>query len=156
DVETAERSKVLALTGEARAREEFIRSVVESLHEGVVALDSHGRVTAWKRAMETRYEIAAAEVLGRDFFELFPPGKREAWGLSLRRLLDGAIEQFVLEGVEHDTLRKGRVIQNLKGTRLRQNGADAGAVLLVEDITHRVGLERSARQAEKMAAVGTL
>jgi signal transduction histidine kinase len=31
-----------------------------------------------------------------------------------------------------------------------------GAVLLVEDITGRVALERSARQAEKLAALGTL
>jgi len=156
DVETAERSKVLALTGEAREREEFIRSVVESLHEGVVALDRDGRVTAWNHAMETRYEIAAAEILGRDFFEVFPAVRREPWGASLRQLLDGAIETFVLEGVEHESLRKGRVVQNLKGTRLRRNGAPAGAVLLVEDITEHVGLERSARQGEKMAAVGTL
>jgi PAS domain S-box-containing protein len=156
DVETAERLKVLALTGEAREREEFIRSVVESLHEGVVALDRDGRITAWNRAMEVRYDIAAAEVLGREFFEMFPAARREAWGTSLRRLLDGEIEELVLEGVAHESLRAGRVVQNLKGTRLRRNGAPAGAVLLVEDITEQVGLERSARQAEKMAAVGTL
>jgi PAS domain S-box-containing protein len=156
EVETAERRKVLALTGEAREREEFIRSVVESLHEGVVALDREGRVTAWNRAMEVRYDVAAAEVLGREFFDVFPAARREAWGASLRRLLEGDGEEFVLEGVAHETLRAGRVVQNLKGTRLRRDGAPAGAVLLVEDITERVGLERSARQAEKMAAVGTL
>ena len=156
DVETAERLKVLALTGEAREREEFIRSVVESLQEGVVALDRDGRITAWNRAMETRYEVSAAEVLGRDFFEVLPAVQREPWADSLRRLLAGEIEEFVLEAVEHQTLRKGHVVLNLKGNRLRRNVAPGGAVLLVEDITERMGLERSARQAEKMAAVGTL
>ena len=156
DVETAERLKVLALTGEAREREEFIRGVVESLQEGVVALDRDGRITAWNRAMETRYEVSAAEVLGRDFFEVFPAVRREPWADSLRKLLDGEIEEFVLEAVEHQTLRKGRVVMNVKGNRLRRNVATGGTVLLVEDITERVGLERSALQAEKMAAVGTL
>ncbi len=156
DLETAEQLKVLALTGEAREREEFIRSVVESLQEGVVALDRGGRITAWNRAMETRYEVNAAEVLGRDFFEVFPAVPHEPWAESLRQLLDGEIEEFVLEAVEHQTLRKGRVVQNLKGNRLRHAVAPRGAVLLIEDITERVGLERSAHQAEKMAAVGTL
>jgi len=156
DVETAERLKVLALTGEAREREEFIRGVVESLQEGVVALDRDGRITAWNRAMATRYEVSAAEVLGRDFFEVFPAVRREPWADSLRKLLDGEIEEFVLEAVEHQTLRKGRVVMNVKGNRLRRNVATGGTVLLVEDITERVGLERSALQAEKMAAVGTL
>lgn len=156
DVETTERSKVLALTDEAREREEFIRSVVESLSEGVIALDRDGRVVAWNRALETRYQVSAAEVLGRDFFDVFPAVGRETWSGPLRRLLEGQIEEFVLEAAEHQTLRRGRVVLNLKGTRLRGAGAPAGAVLLVEDITERVGLERAAHQAEKMAALGTL
>ena len=130
--------------------------MVESLQEGVVALDRDGHITAWNRAMEMRYEVSAAEVLGRDFFEVFPAVRREPWADSLRKLLDGEIEEFVLEAVEHQTLRMGRVVLNLKGNRLRRNVAPGGTVLLVEDITERVGLERSARQAEKMAAVGTL
>jgi len=156
DVESTERLKVLALTAEAREREEFIRGVVESLSEGVIALGRDGRIVAWNRALETRYHVSAAEVLGRDFFDVFPAVGREAWSGALRRLLDGEIEEFVLDAVEHQTLRKGRVVLNLKGTRLRPGGGVDGVVLLVEDITERVGLERSARQAEKMAAVGTL
>jgi two-component system, NtrC family, sensor kinase len=58
--------------------------------------------------------------------------------------------------MDHETLRKGRVIQNLKGSLLRQNGRPAGAALLIQDVTERVALERSTRQAEKLAALGTL
>jgi PAS domain S-box-containing protein len=154
--ETAERLKVFALTSEAREREEYIRGVVESLSEGVIAIDNDGRIATWNRALETRYAVSAAEVLGRNFFEVFPVVRHESWGRSLRQLLDGGIEAFALEGVEHRTLRGKHVILNIKGTRLRHGGASAGVVLLVEDITDRVALERSARQTEKMAAVGTL
>jgi PAS domain S-box-containing protein len=157
DLETAERLKVSTLTTEAQARERFIQSVVDDLGEGLIALDVAGRVRAWNRAMETRSGVPASEVMGHDLFEFFPQMQRDAWGESLRRLLRGELEEFAFEAVEHETLRGGRVVvQNLKGSLLRESGRPAGAVILVEDITERVGLERSARQAEKLAAVGTL
>ncbi|MBI4637738.1 MAG: PAS domain S-box protein [Candidatus Rokubacteria bacterium] len=156
DIEEGERHQVLALSAEAREREQFVRSVVETLSEGIVALDREGRVVAWNRAMERRYAVAAAEVMGRKFFEFFPSALREPWGESFARLLGGEIEEFTLEAVEHETLRVGRVVQNLKASLLRRNGQPAGAVLLIEDITTRIALERAARQAEKLAALGTL
>lgn len=156
DVEERERRKVATLSDEVQARERFILSVVESIREGVIALDSDACVVAWNQAMETRYGVAAAEVLGRNLFEFSPSLRREPWSADLERLLRGEIEKFTAEGVERETLWKGRVVQNLKGSLLKQAGRPVGAVLLVEDITERVELERSVRQAEKLAALGTL
>lgn len=156
DIEERDRLEVAALNLEVRAREQFITNVVESLRDGLVVLDPEGRVQAWNRAMETRYEIQAQEVLGRPFLDVNPNWKREGLAEPIERLLRGEIEEFALEGVEHETLKKGRVILNVKGSLLRENLAPSGAVLLIEDITERVALERSARQAEKLAALGTL
>jgi PAS domain S-box-containing protein len=156
DIEARERLRVAALNTAARERERFIEGVVESLKEGVVALDPAGRLIAWNNAMESRYGIVAAEVLGKDFFEFFPAASREPWSTGLRQLIRGEIEEFSAEGVEHETLRKGRVVQNIKGSLLRDGARLMGAVLLIEDITDHVALERSARQAEKLAALGTL
>src|SRR3970282_761046 len=72
------------------------------------------------------------------------------------RLLGGEIEHFTLEAVAHETLRRGRVVQNLKGSLLRQGGQPAGAGLFIQDLTGGGALERSAGQAEKLAALGTL
>ena len=155
-VEDAERLAVATLTGEAQSREQFIRSVVESLSEGVVALDLEGRVVAWNRAMAERYGIDASEVVGRGFLDCFPSYRQEALAGPLDRLLRGEAGGFALEAVEHETLRRGHVVQNIKGSLLRQSGRPAGAVLLIEDITGQVALERSARQAEKLVALGTL
>lgn len=156
DIEERDRLEVAALNLEVRAREQFITNVVESLRDGLVVLDPEGRVQAWNRAMETRYEIQAQEVLGRPFLDVNPNWKREGLAEPIERLLRGEIEEFALEGMEHETLKKGRVILNVKGSLLRENLAPSGAVLLIEDITERVALERSARQAEKLAALGTL
>jgi PAS domain S-box-containing protein len=155
-LEESERLAVATLTGDMQVREQFIQSVIESLGEGLVTLDLEGRVTGWNRAIVERYGIAAAEVIGRRFLDCSPNYAQEGLGEPLRRLLGGEIEHFTLEALTHDTLRKGRVVQNLKGTLLRQGGWPTGAVLLIQDITERVALERSARQTEKLAALGTL
>jgi PAS domain S-box-containing protein len=156
EVEEAERMTVLRLSAEASEREQYIRSVLESLSEGVLALAPDGRIVAWNQALERRYGVAASEVLGRSFFGYFPGAAREGWAESLQRLLRGEIEEFSLQGVEHETLRKGRVVLNLKGGLVRRQGRPAGAVMLVEDISERVGLQRAAEQSEKLAALGTL
>jgi PAS domain S-box-containing protein len=155
-VEEAERLAVTTLTGQAQVREQFIRSVVESLSEGLVALDLEGRVVAWNRAMEERHGLASGEVLGRVFLDIFPNYRRETVAEPLGRLLRGEVAAFALDAVVHDTLRRGRVVQSMKGTLLRQSGRPAGAVLLLQDITERVAFERSVRQSEKLTGLGTL
>jgi PAS domain S-box-containing protein len=155
-VEESERLAVARLSGDMRRREQFIRGVVESLGEGLVTLDLEGRVTGWNRAIEERYGIAAAEVIGHNILDRFPSYAQEGLAAPLRRLLGGEIEDFTLEALTHETERSGQVVQNLRGTLLRQDGRPAGAVLLIQDITERVALERSARQSEKLAALGTL
>ena len=156
EVEQRERLRGATLSAEILDRERFIQSVVDNLSEGVFALDADGRIVAWNRAMETRYDVPAAEVAGRSYFECFPAAAREPWSKSLGRLLRGEIEEFAEEGVDHQSLRTGMVVQNIKGRLLREGARPAGAVLLIEDITERVGIERAARQAEKLAALGTL
>ncbi|MFQ5830707.1 MAG: nitrogen regulation protein NR(II) [Candidatus Methylomirabilia bacterium] len=156
EVEQRERHEITRLTQEARAREAFIRNVVESLRDGVIVLDRYGCVVAWNRAMVDRYDISPNEVLGQRFTDYFPNYKREGIAEPLDRLLQGETEEIALEAVRHESLKKGRVVLNLKGSLLRENGIPTGAVIVVEDMTERVALERSARQAEKLAALGTL
>src|SRR5574341_194029 len=156
DIEERERLRALTLAAEVRDRERFIVNVIENLSEGVFALDRQGRFVAWNRAMEDRYGVSVHEVLGRHYLECFPAMGREAFAEPLARLLRGEMEGFALESVPHETKKKGRVILNVKGALLRERGQPAGAVLLVEDITQRLALERSARQADRLAALGTL
>jgi two-component system sensor histidine kinase AtoS len=156
DVEDSERREILALSARAQDREQFIQNVVGSLGEGLIALDREGRVTAWNQTLETRYDVSAAEALGRTLFEINPALKGEALAEPLNRLLRGELERFTLEAMDHQTLRKGRVTLKIKASLLRHEGQPAGAVLLIEDITDRVAMERAARQSDKLAALGTL
>ncbi|MBI4592586.1 MAG: PAS domain-containing protein [Candidatus Rokubacteria bacterium] len=156
DVEEAERLRVMTLSVEAREREAFIRSVVESLREGVIALDRAGRIVAWNHALEQRYGVPAADVLGRTLAEVNPEFAGGALAEPLARLLRGETEEFTVDGLEHRTLRRGPITLNVKGGLLRRSGQPVGGVLLLDDVTDRVALERAARQADKLAALGTL
>ncbi len=162
DVEERERLEIGTLTVAAQERERFIQGVVESLREGVVALDRAGRIVAFNRAMEAQSGLVAADVMGRPFLEVFPGYRHESLQDPLDALLRGETEGFTLEAVEHEfgiagsDGGRGRAIQNLKGSLLRQRGEPAGAVLLIQDVTERVAFERAARQAEKLAALGTM
>ena len=155
-IEERERLEVAALTTAARERERFIQSVVESLREGVVALDRAGGIVAFNRAMEAQTGLAARDVAGRPFFDVFPAYRRKVLRAPLEQLLRGETEGFTLEAVEHERMGGGRAVENLKGSLLRQHGEPAGVVLLVQDITEQVALERGARQSEKLAALGTM
>jgi len=155
-IEDRERLEVAALTAAAQERERFIQSVVESLREGVVMLDRAGGIVAFNRAMEAQTGLAAWDVAGRPFFDVFPAYRRKVLRAPLEQLLRGETEGFTLEAVEHERPGGGRAVENLKGSLLRQHGEPAGAVLLVQDITEQVALERGARQSEKLAALGTM
>src|SRR5262245_785033 len=156
DLELRERAHVASLTAEANDRERYIRSVMESLREGLIALDSDGCILAWNRTMEQWCGVPSDELLGRALFDVNPNFKHEAVAEPLRRLLRGEIEELKLDGVAHDTLKGEHVTWNIHGSLMRQGAAASGAVLLIEDITGRMSLERGARQAEKLAALGTL
>ncbi len=156
DVEERERLRVTSLTAQAHERDRYIHNVVESLREGLIALDREGRIVAWNPTMEQWCGVTGAELAGRALFDVNPNFKREAVAEPLQQLLRGEIEEFKLDGVAHETLRGEHVAWNIRGSLIHQGSLPTGAVLLIEDITQRIGLERVARQSEKLAALGTL
>jgi two-component system, NtrC family, sensor kinase len=151
-----ERLRVAALTRAAGERDRYIRNVMESLREGLIGLDHEGRITAWNPTMERWCGVSERDLAGRTLFDVNPNLKRETLAEPLQRLLRGEIDGFKLDAVEHETLRGDHVAWNVSASLLRQAGLPAGAVLLIEDITERRGLERAAKQSEKLAALGTL
>ena len=146
---------------EARRRlvqeSEYARNVIQNITDGIIGMDSELRIRTWNRAMVERYGIAESEVLGRPLFEAFPALEREGLGKELNRLLSGERRTFSLRNFEHETVRRGRVVLNIRGSALRGSTDQVeGAVLAIEDMTDRMSLEREVQQAEKLAVVGQL
>jgi PAS domain S-box-containing protein len=136
---------------------EYARSVIQNVTEGIIGLDREYRIRTWNRAIVERYGISESEVLGRDLFEAFPNLQREGLQQELEPLLHGERRTFSLRHFEHETLHRGRVILNIRGSALRGPTDEVtGAVLAIEDVTDRVVLEREVEQAEKLAVLGQL
>lgn len=146
---------------EARQRlvreSEYARNVIQSITDGIIGLDAACRIRTWNRAMADRYGIPETEVLGRDLFEAFPLLGQEGLRKEVDLLLSGKSRDFSLRYFEHETLRRGRVVLNIRGSALLGATDEiAGAVLAIEDVTDRVSMAQEVQQAEKLAVVGQL
>ncbi|MGH7395866.1 MAG: PAS domain S-box protein, partial [Candidatus Methylomirabilales bacterium] len=155
--ERRRRREMTQLNRDLTEQRERIKEIVETMQDGVIVLDREGKVTHWNRALEERYGVKREEVLGRDFLDAFPALREEGFPAFLEQVYAGRAGAVTLERFAHRTLRRGDVVLNLKGTAMRDlRGEVQGALITVEDVTERVGLEKAIQQAEKMAAIGTL
>ena len=146
---------------EARRRlleeSERTRNVIQSITNGIIGVDTEERIRTWNRAMTDRYGIQESEVLGRKLFDAFPTLESEGLRAEVGRLLTNQAREFELRYFEHETLRRGRVVLNIRGSALRGATDEVvGAVLAIEDMTDRVALSQEVQQAEKLAVVGQL
>jgi PAS domain S-box-containing protein len=140
-----------------RDLQEHLENIMSSITNGIIAVDLDRRVTAWNRIVEQRNGITSAEANGRPLAEVLPALGAEGVIEALDALLRGASEAIHLQELEHQTLKQGKMIVNLDGYPLRDSqGELKGAVLVIEDVTGRVALERQMRQTEKLTALGTL
>ncbi len=137
---------------------EFSDNVLQSLDNGLVVSDPGGRILWWNRALEHLYGVSAASATGRRLEEVFDRHFVEAVTAALREQPDGATLSRV-PLVSHRA-PDDRLLLNVTIVPLRQQRdleADAtGSVLILEDITARVELEKQLQVSEKMASIGLL
>jgi PAS domain S-box-containing protein len=152
-----ERREILALNLTLEAKERFIRSVVESLRDGIAILDLERRVVGWNQALGVHSGVPLDEIRGRPFFDAFPNFRAEGLEPYLDRLYAGTEEAFALDRFAHVSRGTGPMTIDLKGSVIRgPGGGIEGVVLHLENVTERVKLEHSVQESEKLAAIGTL
>lgn len=138
-----------------RRQFELTRAIMESLGEGVCALDHAGRFTRMNPAASTMLGWSGAELLGKDFHERLHPSHA-----STQDGLPGEPCSLM------DVLRNGRTIHcedifsRKDGTRfpvayvaspIISDNQIAGCVIAFHDITARKQLESALRQNERDA-----
>jgi PAS domain S-box-containing protein len=152
-----ERQEIMALNLSLEARERFIRSVIDSLRDGIAVLDPERRVVGCNAALETHTGVSLEEVRGQPFFDAFPGFRTEGLEPFVDRLYRDEQEAFVLERFQHVSGVTGPMILDIKGSVIRGARGDVeGVVLHVVNITDRVRLEQSVQESEKLAAIGAL
>jgi PAS domain S-box-containing protein len=131
---------------------DFNENIVESISVGVLAVDLEDRIESWNSQMEVMYAMPRSHVLGQKLSDVFPAP---------------FVEEFY-------RVRQNPGIHNLYKFRLNTRAGDIrianvaiaplvtkkfsviGRLIIVDDITERIGLESQLSQAEKMSSIGLL
>jgi len=142
-----------------RESEEYLRSIVSYLVDGLVAVDDQLRIVSFNPAAEKIFDYTATEVIGRSVDLLVPPDENKSEHL-LFRIAAADVEKGRGKGQQMAEVfgqRKGGetfpmdlavgVFDHTAGRRL---------IGLVRDITSRTEDQRRLNQAQKMEAIGQM
>ena len=134
---------------------EFSENILESLNDGIAVVDRNDRILRWNRRLEEVYGVRHEAAVGRRLDQVFDSGFFEVLSSARREQPEGAAFYRVPLATRHQPAR--RLLVNVGTTPLRDSdGAIAGTVLIVEDISARVQLEEQLQISEKMASIGLL
>jgi PAS domain S-box-containing protein len=145
-------SQLQAKADEVQRLHQFSDNVFESLSDGLVVVDLEDRVLRWNRRAEMLVGVDRGRAVGRRLAALFSRPFVDAL-TSARRDSPGGASLFRLPLVQN----KGERLVNVAVAPLKTaESAQAGWIIVIEDVTERANLEEQLRLSEKMAAIGLL
>ena len=135
---------------------QFGDSVVESLSDGLFVIDLDDRVLRWNRRLEQMFQFDRTRAIGRRISALFPASFVELLMSARRETPEGAT--LLRASLTSGPAGLARPLLVNAGIAPFQttDGAKAGWIIVIEDITDRASLEEQLRVSEKMAAIGLL
>jgi len=129
------------------------QQIFESIMSGLLTTDSEYRITSFNPEAERISGYRAAEVTGRMLDEVIPGARavleREA---TSRRRRDGSRRRLLFRDRHGNERHLGLAGSPLGGG----NAEPSGSVLIFQDVTRVVEMERELRRSERLAAVGEL
>ncbi|MBI5496829.1 MAG: response regulator [Deltaproteobacteria bacterium] len=142
-----------------RTSEQFVRTILDTIDEGLIVVDHDFRVRVANRAYGARLPHAQDPVLGAPCYALAHESTRPCFEDGV----DCPVRRVFLDGQPHRALhrhaaRDGRVLfVETKAFPLKDpSGRVTSAIELVADITERFQLEEERIRTQKLEAVGTL
>ncbi len=136
DRELAERNRELAFT------RDYLNDILESMSDGVIAIDTDGIVTAFNRA--------AGDVLGVDAHDVLNQSFRDVFQREFDAPPDATLQE--LPG------RNGRsvTVTEQDSPILDRDQARLGTVKVFQDLTEIEALRNRMQQQERLAAIGEM
>jgi PAS domain S-box-containing protein len=151
------RQRVAKETGRKRVgktilkREEYIESIMQTVREPLLVLDSKRRVISANRSFHQTFQVTPGDIEGKVLYDL---GNRQ-WDIpKLRNLLEEILPKstvFLDFEIDHNFETLGRRIIVLNARRIFHETKRMQMVLLaIEDITERKWAERELKQAVEL------
>lgn len=145
------------LEGALGASEARWRAIVDSAVDGIIVIDSHGRVEAFNRAAERLFGYTSDEVLGRNVDILMPSPYHEEHDSYLARYLATGRAKIIGSGREVQGRRKDGTTFPLHlsvGEITIQGQRQFTGIL--HDLTGRVQIEGQLREQAALAKLGEM
>jgi PAS domain S-box-containing protein len=133
-----------------RSLKEFNENVVQSIQDGLVALDRDFRITFWNSAMESISGCTVSEAQGKNIFDVLSCLTQGGVGEQLEGALEGQVTER--SNIPCPTSDGKTIYWNTKHLPLRDSeGEVVGVLVVVEDVTEVLHLEqRLARLQEEI------
>lgn len=136
DKELDQKNAELAVTTD------YVSNLLESISDGVIAIDPEGRVVRFNRAAAINLGYHAEDVIGQPFNELF--GR----GFAAPRM-PGAMELRTKSGRMIPVNERDSSVQDEQGRHL-------GKVKTFQDLSELIALREQVRQIDRLAAIGEM
>lgn len=138
-------------------RSEASRALLESASESIVVADTAGRIVLVNARTESMFGYARAELIGQPVELLVPTRVRERHVSHRAAYMAAPRVRSMGQGLDLAGLKKDGTAFPVE-VSLSYVRTDEGtrAVAFVTDISERLAYQRAARQADKLAALGTL
>ena len=149
-------SQLRLKAAELERMREFSDSIIESLSDGLVVVDLHDCVVRWNTGLERLYGVPRAHAIGRGLETLFDPPFLELLRTARRGAEIGTALYRVPLQSRHAEVPRRLLVNAATAPLLTPDGAVAGTMVILEDITERVQLEEQLQITEKMASIGLL
>ena len=140
-----------------RTSEARWRAIVESAVDGIVVIDSYGRIEAFNPAAERLFGYVEREVIGRNVNMLMPSPYHEEHDTYLARYLATGVQKIIGIGREVTGLRKDGTTfpLHLSVGEMTVNGERKFTGIL-HDLRARVRIEEQLREQSTMARIGEM
>ena len=150
-------TKRATLEGQLGASEARWRAVIDSAVDGIIVIDSHGRVESFNPAAERLFGYTAAEVLGHNVDMLMPSPYHEEHDTYLARYLATGHAKIIGKGREVEGRRKDGTTFPLH-LSVGEITIDGGRRFtgILHDLTSRVRLEQQLREQAALAKLGEM
>lgn len=145
---------------EIRQRQEWFRITLNSIGDGVIATDPHGRVTFVNDVGRNIIGIVGTDVSGRDIYDIFPILNEHT-----NAPVENPVQKVIATGVVMGLANHSMLVRT-DGTRVpiedsaspirNDRNQIIGVVLVFRDATHERHSQQILRRAEKLAAAGRL